>query len=124
MEKTLKDPATAKYLDKKTKDALQLQIDQMKQVLAAGNDPTPNKTKWEKEYPENVNVLLKRRLQQYLDLVTKVDFNATLVPKGRKMIFANPEYEKKSAEWKACFRAGKEVNAVVSDFARDWMKTL
>lgn len=124
MEKTMKDPTTAKYMDKKTKDVLQKQIEEMKQALAAGNDPTPNKTKWEKDYPADIKQLLKRKLQQYLDLSATVDFNASLVAKGKKMIFVNPEYEKKSLEWKACFRAGKEVNTVVTAFARDWMKTL
>jgi hypothetical protein len=124
MEKLLKDPNTAKYLDKKVKEATQKQIDEMKAALAMGNDPAPNKTKWEKNYPADVNQLLKRRLQQYIDLAATVDFSATLVPRGSKMIFANPEYEKKSLQWKACYRAGKEVNAVVTAFARDWMKAL
>ncbi len=26
------------------------------------------------------------------------------------------------AEWKACYRAGKEVNGVVTTFVKDWLK--
>lgn len=124
MEKTMKDPAVARYLDQKTKTAMQQQIDDTKKLIAAANDPTPNKTKWEKQYPADVKQLLRNNLQNYLSLVATVDFKASLQPRGRKMIFVNPEYEKKSLQWKACYRAGKEVNDVVTQFAKDWLKTL
>lgn len=35
------------------------------------------------------------------------------------MIFVNPEYEKKSPEWKACFRSGKEVNSEARFFCSE-----
>jgi hypothetical protein len=74
----------------------------------------------EKIYPSDATDMVKKRLTQYLQLSATVDFDA--VVKDRR--FVNPEYEKKSSDWKMCFRAGKEVNEAAREFAKEWLKEL
>lgn len=97
--------------------------DQQK-MLAGWEDPHPNLTRWQKQYPEDPAVLVKAKLQEYLSLVATVDFNAPLTApdKYKTVKFVNPTHEKQSLKWKACFRAGKEVNEVVSNFVKEWLK--
>lgn len=94
-----------------------------KASLAEYEDPTPNNTKWEKNYPADPAILVRRKLQNYLELVATVDFNAQLTAPDKYRIrkFVDPAYEGKSAHWKVCYRAGKEVNAEVTDFVKDWL---
>lgn len=93
-------------------------------MLAQWEDPHPNQTKWEKQFPADPANMIKTRLQEYLTLVATVDFNAQLgdPDKYKKRKFLNPEYEKKPLKWKACYRAGKEVNDVVTAFVKEWLK--
>ena len=99
-------------------------LKEQKATLAVYEDPTPNKTKWEKNYPEDPAVLVKDKLEQYLSLVATVDFNAKLTAPDKYKIkkFVNPEYESKSPQWKACYRAGKEVNTAVTTFVKAWLE--
>ncbi|MBU2904686.1 hypothetical protein KO529_07790 [Arenibacter algicola] len=99
-------------------------LEEQKATVALYEDPTPNKTKWEKSYPADPAVLVKRKLEEYLSLVSKVDFNAKLsAPDNYKIKkFVNPDYESKSPQWKACYRAGKEVNTAVSAFVKTWLQ--
>ena len=94
------------------------------QIITNAKKPFPNKDSWGKMYPANPEVFIKQRLNEYLALVATVDFNAALneQDKYQKRTFVNPVYEKKNFKWKACFRAGKEVNDVVTAFAKDWLK--
>ena len=80
--------------------------------------------KWETEYPVNSGVFIKKRIQQYLDIVSTVDFTAALKDVNGKKKFANDTYERKSADWKKVYRAGKEVNDVAKAFAASWIKEL
>lgn len=80
---------------------------------------------WEKEYPAgNYRPLLKKRLREFLDATSGVDFNAKLTSKGKKMVFANPDYESKDGNWKLCFRAGKEATEAARAFAKAWLSTI
>ncbi len=92
--------------------------------VAEWEDPTPNLTKWKKKFPEDPAVAVKGRLEAYLKLVSTVDFNAKLTEPDKYKIrkFVNPDYESKSDEWKATYRAGKEVNDVAKAFVQDWLK--
>lgn len=92
--------------------------------LAEFDDPTPNLTKWKQKFPEDPAVAVKNRLEAYLKLVSKVDFNAKLTEPDKYKIrkFVNSDYESKSDEWKATYRAGKEVNDVAKAFVQDWLK--
>ena len=91
-------------------------------LIEESKKPFTGKDIWEKAFPAEPEGLVKKRLQEYLSLVATVDFNATLsASEGRKQ-FTNPAYEKKSLKWKALYRAGKEVNDVVTAFVKEWMK--
>lgn len=70
--------------------------------------------------------MVRKRLQSYLSLVATVDFDAQLTNSNQYGIrkFVKPEYEKKDNRWKAIFRAGREVNGVVTAFVKDWMKEI
>ncbi|MCJ7468590.1 MAG: hypothetical protein MUO53_18070 [Maribacter sp.] len=105
---------------KKLKDQAQASIDN---IMKASKNPFPEKELWEKTYPENPEVLVKKRLQDYLALVKTVDFSAKLTAPDKYKIqqFVNPVYERKNAQWKACYRAGKEVNDVFTSFVQEWL---
>jgi hypothetical protein len=100
-------------------DATQKRIDAM---MEAAKKPFPGKQAWEKLYPADPAVMIKARLQEYLQTAATVDFTAKLTGTGKKQTFINPVYEKKSLKWKAIYRAGKEVNDVVLAFVKEWMK--
>ncbi len=97
-------------------------IAEQKKMIAGNSDPTPNKTKWQKMYPENPMSLVKARLEEYLKLAGTVDYAAQLTADRNKKKFVNPAYEKQSLKWKAVFRAGKEVNQEVAVFVKSWVK--
>lgn len=91
-------------------------------LIAASKKPFPGKEAWEKAYPADPAILVKKRLQEYLQVAATVDFNAKLTGEGKKKTFVNPVYEKKSLKWKAIYRSGKEVNDVVTAFIKEWLK--
>lgn len=93
-------------------------------LLEAAKKPFPGKDKWEKLYPLDPATVIKKRLQEYLTLAATVDFNAKLTEPDKYKIkkFVNPVYEKKSLKWKAIYRAGKDVNDVVTSFIKEWLK--
>lgn len=111
-------------LSKELQSANEASLKQQADMLAQWEDPHPNQTKWEKQFPADPAEMIRARLQEYLTLVATVDFNAQLTEpdKYKKRKFVNPEYEKRSIKWKACYRAGKEVNDVVSAFVKEWLK--
>lgn len=83
-----------------------------------------NLANWEKEYPSNQLLLVKKRLEQFLDVTASVDFSAALKEQYGKKRFVNPAYEAKSAEWKQAFRAGKEATQAARAFAQEWVKEI
>lgn len=91
-----------------------------KQLIAQNSDPTPNKTRWLQQYPEDPSAAVKRRLEEYLKLAATVDFNAATTGHHKK--FTNPAYEAKSLKWKAIYRAGKAVNTVTTAFVKQWLQ--
>jgi hypothetical protein len=80
--------------------------------------------RWQKEYPEDYRLFVKKRLQHFVDLAKTVDFNAQLKEVNGKKKFVNTAYEAKSYEWKQIFRAGKEVIAPAISFSEEWMREL
>ena len=97
-----------KYVAEQQKelDAYQKRIDAL---LEAAKKPFPGKTSWEKRYPTDPSIIVKKRLQEYLQLVATVDFNAALTAPDKYKIkkFVTPAYEKKSAKWKAIYQIGR-----------------
>lgn len=78
-----------------------------------------------KIYPEDPAIIVKTRLNEYLQLLATVDFDAQLTgttKNNRK--FVKPAYENQSLKWKAIYRAGKDVNEVASAFAKEWLKEI
>jgi len=79
----------------------------------------------EKRFPADPKTLVARRLQEFLQATSDVDFGAKLVAgRGGKMVFANAAYEEKPSEWKLCYRAGREPVEAARAFAADWLKAL
>lgn len=79
---------------------------------------------WQQDYPATVKELVKKRLEEFLDLTKDIDFNAQLVKSGSKMVFADAALEAKSWEWKRCFRCGKETILAARQYAQQWLATL
>jgi hypothetical protein len=79
---------------------------------------------WKEDYPANVKDLIHKRLNQFLELTATIDFNARLVKRGDKMVFADPELEAKGVDWKYCFRSGKETIVAARAYAQQWLKEL
>lgn len=77
---------------------------------------------WEKT--KNLNVVIKERLNNFIELTSNINFDAKLVKINDKFKFENPEYESKSSDWKKCFRAGKETINAARKCAIDWLKEL
>jgi hypothetical protein len=80
--------------------------------------------KWEKEYPADPAPFVKNRLVQMLEATKGIDYNAQLVERNGKKYFAKTEYERKNANWKMGFRAGKEVTETARAYAQQWVKEL
>lgn len=80
--------------------------------------------KFNATYPEDRNLMLKKRLQEILDYTEDVDYTAELKEQYGKKVFVNPLYEKKPAEWKLAYRAGKNATDAVRNAARQWLSEL
>ena len=77
------------------------------------------------KYPADPKGLIASRLHKFLELSKDVAYDAKLVPgNGGKMKFAEPQYEAKPAEWKSCYRAGKEPVEAARAFATDWLRQI
>jgi hypothetical protein len=77
------------------------------------------------EFPEDVRTLVARRLRQFLVTCADIDFDAELVTgPDRQRRFVNPAYERRSRDWKMCFRAGKPAVDAARAAADEWLTTL
>lgn len=124
MEQQLAEYKNSPNANKEVVQGYEKGVESMRAMVAEWEDPTPNLTKWKRNYPEDPAILVKRKLEQYLALAASVDFNAKLTEPDRYNMkkFAKAEYESKPEEWKACYRAGKEVNNAVAAFVKNWLK--
>jgi hypothetical protein len=124
MDKQLADLKKQKGISPDIIAAYEKGILDQKKNLAEWEDPHPNLTRWEKSYPADPAPLVKQKLQDYLTLAATVDFEAALTApdKYKTVKFVNSAYEKQSLKWKACFRAGKEVNEIITTFVKEWLK--
>ncbi len=120
-EKAIK--ASAAYVDaQQLAEAKKVIAEKRAEFQEMKNNPTPNKTLWEKVYPEDPELMVKNRLNEYLALSKTVNFDAELKQVGSKKKFVNPQYENKSLKWKAIYRAGKDANVAATAFIQDWLK--
>lgn len=88
------------------------------------NSAKENLRYWQQEFPATPRELAKKRLTEFLDLTKDIDFNAKLVQRGSKMVFADPALEAKSWVWKRCFRCGKETITAARSYAQQWLASL
>ncbi|HYF32960.1 MAG TPA: hypothetical protein VD993_17670 [Chitinophagaceae bacterium] len=139
--------ANANSPNEKIRNAVPHRLEALKKELAALDDPNNNTIKrrmdfvtrtneqlkkqheqamqkYETEFPENPQLLIKRRLQQMLDITADVDYNAELKEAWGKKVFVNPAYEKKPAEWKLAYRSGKPATDAMRAFATKWLQEL
>ena len=72
----------------------------------------------------NLTVQLRARLTSFIAVGSKVNFNAPTVEKDGKTVFVDAADEKRSALWKACFRAGEAPTAAAVKFAKAWLSEL
>ena len=88
------------------------------------------RAKWEEQYPPDFRTLIAKRLRTFLTETADVDFAANLVPCAgsnswrKHQCFANPNYEKKSLEWKLSYRVGKPSLDAARTFATNWLAEL
>jgi hypothetical protein len=79
---------------------------------------------WKRDYPESAGPMIARRLREFLATSADVDFAAKLTPRNGKMVFENDAYEQKPAQWKMCYRAGKEATTAARAAIQGWLKEL
>jgi hypothetical protein len=117
----------AKMMEAMQKDPQmrQMQAEGAKMARKAAQDEYQRDlAKWNEDHPENPNVLIAKRLRAFLDTSANIDFSAKLVPSGDRMTFADANLEKKSAEWKLCYRAGPAAVAAARAAAAAWLKEI
>ena len=102
-------------------DRRRMMADAIKQQNAANQrDYEQRLTQFDTDYPADLNALVARRLQGFLDLSGSVDFSAKLQD-GR---FLNGDDESRSSNWKFLYRAGKPAVDAARAFAQSWLREL
>jgi hypothetical protein len=96
----------------------------MAERKSAQEDFEQRTKEWEDSYPADPTVLVKQRLEQFLEATDDVDFGAKTAAKWGKQRFVNEQYESKPSEWKVAYRAGKEPTEKARAFARAWLAEL
>jgi hypothetical protein len=107
------DPSVYLIKSSKRRHVDQQQLDEMKKEL---NEDYKARS--------DVNAVIRQQLTDFIGLVNSVDFNAKLVKQGQKMVFANPDYESQSSDWKVLFRMGREPVMAARAFAQQWQADL
>jgi len=107
------NPMFTKDMDAMMQQGYAMQLDAHKQQVA----------EWEQQYPPNSSWMVRKWLQEFLQVSSDVDFGAALKDgKEGKKVFVNSAYEAKSDKWKMCYRAGKETVETGRDEAQKWLK--
>ena len=75
-------------------------------------------------WPADARVLIASRLRHFLELSNDIAYDAKLVEKNGKQVFADPALEARPKEWKLCFRAGKPATDAARNFAQKWLADL
>lgn len=76
------------------------------------------------QYPADGRKLVAQRLREFLEESNGIDYDAKLVRRGSRMVFANDEYESWGSDRKACFRAGREPVERARALAKAWLAEL
>jgi hypothetical protein len=107
-----------------TKQSAAAQKDSIARTNAAAARSQQSAKEFDAAYPANPEQLVARRLREFLDYSATVPESAVLVPRGGKMVFADPELEKKPEYWKQLYRAGKPARDAARAAAAAWLGTL
>lgn len=94
------------------------------QRVAAREEHARRLKLWEEDYPADSQRLVARRLREFLDVCSDVDFAARTNLVNDKRVFANADYEAKPAQWKECYRAGREPTTAARQAATAWLREL
>jgi hypothetical protein len=97
-----------------------LGIPKFRRMLDNAVDNTIDKKDNDTRYPSDPQELIKKRLEEFLEISGSVDFDAEM----RGSMFADPAYERKDDKWKMCFRAGKQVVGAAREEAKKWLDEL
>jgi hypothetical protein len=142
MKKAAADPTQTAEMRKMFEQLAQQQTQQyeqmkadpkMKQIVTqsadAGNksDAAQHEARlkeWEARYPADPKVAVARHLRTFLEVSATVDYGAQLTTRGSRQVFVNPKYEQESANWKLCYRAGKETVDAARAFVTTWLAAL
>ena len=82
-------------------------------------------SEWQNEWPESPAPVLIRFLQNFLDVSKDIDYRAEVFKDAHgKLLFSKTVYENKPAEWKLCYRAGKETIEAARAAASQWLGEL
>jgi hypothetical protein len=79
---------------------------------------------FDKAFPPDHRALVAMRLRHFLEATKDVAYDAQLVDKDKKKVFANEVFEGKPTEWKLAFRAGKPATDAARAFAQNWLADL
>jgi hypothetical protein len=114
MEATMKDPAQQKM--------------QRDMIVAERGDKDKqfqdDMKRWGEQFPADYNLLLAKRLHDFLALSADVNFDAKLKVENSVKVFADPQFEEKATEWKMCYRAGREATQAARAAATQWLKEI
>lgn len=83
-----------------------------------------NKADDERKYPSDPVLMLRKRLEAFMEISATVDFKATTNLRGGTIYFDSDVYESKPNEWKACFRAGEAVVKAAREEVAIWLNEL
>ena len=75
-------------------------------------------------WPPDARTMVANRLRHFLELSTGIAYDAKLIDKDGKKVFADPTLEARPKEWKLCFRAGKPATDAARAFAQKWLADL
>lgn len=75
-------------------------------------------------WPTDARALVANRLRHFLDLSRDIVYDAKLIDKDGKTVFADAVLEARPKEWKLCFRAGKPATDAARAFAQKWLTDL
>jgi hypothetical protein len=81
-------------------------------------------TELESVWPADHRALIANRLRHFLDVSKDVAYDAKLIERGGRQVFADAAMEARPKEWKMCFRAGKPATDAARSFARKWLSDL
>jgi hypothetical protein len=97
-----------------------LGIPRFRKMLDNAVDNAIDKKDNDNRYPADPQELVKKRLEEFLEVSETVNFDAEM----RGNMFADPKYEGKDDKWKMCYRAGREVIAAARQEAKKWLDVL